>query len=275
MAKRINKPEQLPEWFNLERYEALLSLSVADFIMQMDFRVWAKDPETIKENLIHIADNALAPVAFEGDSGEWKDGVCDLTVGNYASPLSNFHLCLYDAAARKKGAYGEKAEQSASRQFVIEGITLDKAQAFKSVPRPMVDRLPVSLNLEDATDEQIVDELRNLLPLWRKQTNTPEPKPERERAGFSILTRLVEYQAISMMDLMLWEQAEDVRITNELMARVLFPDHSRGGQHIAQTNRPFVAEMMKGDQHEGLLLALEKEPHYYDWTISDFMKWKE
>lgn len=274
MARRINKPEQLPEWFNLERYEALLSLSVADFIMQMDFRIWASDPETIKENLIHIADNALAPVVFEDHSGQWKDGECDLACGNYASPLSNFHLCLYDVAARKKGAYGEQAEQSAPRQLVFEGVTLDKSQAFKSVPRPMADRFPVSLNLETATDEQIIDELRNLLPQWRAQTKTPEPKPERERAGFSILTRLVEYQAIPMMDLMLWEQAEDVRITNELMARVLFPDHSRGGQHIAQTNRPFVAEMMKGEQHEGLLLALEKEPHYYDWPISHFMELK-
>lgn len=282
MAKRINKPEQLPEWFNLERYEALLSLSVRDFVCQLERRMIIPGPHRLAKWIIDELSQGVKITCLDELSrrnGKKEDRLYEennLAEKSAVKPLTNIQLAEYDRRARFMGVYGEYAPKGSGRYMEYDGIIYDRERACKSVDLEPDDTtiLPVLIGLSEATDDEIISSFKALLPLWRKQLNAPEPPPGRERAGLSILTRLVEYQAIPMMDLILWEAFEGARVTNDLMARVLFPDHSRGGQHVAQTNRPFVSEMMKGDGYESLLLALDKEPHIYDWTVSDFMKWQ-
>ncbi|TDW61217.1 DUF6387 family protein [Oceanimonas baumannii] len=283
--KRINVAEQLPEWFKLERYEALLSLNVFDFIMQIDFRAEAYDERFVEDDLNKIAEKIIVPVHMKGPGDYWYSGRCDMATSGAVASLNNFDLCVLDAVARKKGIYGMTDGQDVSDLDRFDRGVPNKQQAFKAARHPLPGRLPVMLKLNEKSDDEILADLAALLPLWRAETKTPEPALNPEEGffelptlhvGLSVLKRAVEYKAIPMIDLMLWELVENVRITDELMAEVLFPDHSRGGQHIAQTLRPFAKDLVSG----GCMVtrtrkALEKNRHIYGWVVSDFMEWRK
>ena len=275
MAKRINKPEQLPEWFNLERYEALLSLSVAEFIDQLTERLSLMtmpahgvddDGELKAANgpILNTGFHVINNRTKKTGTLEGKGSIC---------PLIYSTLAHMDERARTKGAYGDGAK--GGRVMAMPGelafnINLDAWD--HAVPMP--DGPTVTINLADYTDEEILTDLAQLIPAWRESLNHPEPRRITDRAGIANLRKAIEYQAIPLLDLLLWELEKGFYITNDLLAATLYPDFSVSGAQVGETRKPFIKELEKDETFNRMMLALDKEPHIYDWTVSDFMKWQ-
>lgn len=284
MAKRINKPEQLPEWFNLERYEALLSLSVRDFMCQLERRMIKPGPHKlakwITDELSHgVLLTCLDDLIRNNDKKrERRNEESNLAERYAVKPMSNIDLAEHDRIARWRGIYGEFAPKGSDRGMEYDGIIYDRDRAYQSVTLepdvPVV--LPVLIGLGEATDDEIVASITALLPLWRKQLHTPAPSQRLDaKAGITELVKVAEYQVIPLLDLIIWAGLEEKVLTNGLLAQVLYPPSinspGRDANHVTQTIMPFIRKIKDNVFRDAVLLAIDNEPEVYDQKIGELI----
>ncbi|MBO1518248.1 DUF6387 family protein [Oceanisphaera pacifica] len=273
MAKRINKPEQLPEWFKLERYDVLLELPVAEFIDQLIERIslfempfhGINDDGQLKVAFSPLLDTGLHAVNNAPQHARQMEGKESIR------PITYSRLAYMDKRARGAGAYGALADRGRTLTVIDD---LDAVINFDTFDHaiPMDEGLAVAVNLAEFTDEKILTDIAQLLPFWRESLKHPEPKLEKDKAGIANLTKIIIYRAIPMLDLMFWEQMREVWITNDLLAATLHPDFTVSGAQVGATRKPFIKELMEANFLDRMMLALDKEPHLYGWPVSDFLK---
>ncbi len=132
-----------------------------------------------------------------------------------------------------------------SEQFTEQGLAisphvypLGRLPDTTKSKRP--DLVNVGISLIDSTDAEILAELAQLLPLWRKQLTLPEPtKSEVGTVGPSAIRRIIDYKVIPMLDLMLWAKIEGFEYSAEQLSRILFPDEIVTAKHMTDTRIPF------------------------------------
>lgn len=117
--------------------------------------------------------------------------------------------------------------------------------------------LDIELNLAEATDAELLAELKTLLPLWRLESKLPEPtKRETGTVGPSVIKRIIDYKVIPMIHLMTWAKANGFEYSAEQLSRVLFPDELVTAKHMTDTRIPFALVFANRDFQDMLHLWL-------------------
>ncbi|MBU3824683.1 MAG: hypothetical protein H9917_07645 [Candidatus Oceanisphaera merdipullorum] len=292
MTKRINSPELLPPWFQLEKYQALLDLTGREFLEQMEIRkftllmleLYGVDDDGGAECGDYIDEILSGEVVIKGGIGyhiphEDKTQNGDrprLNQSDSIMPLYYAELWMMDAQARRNGIY--KADPSS---FLEQGsidryddllIRSDFILSSVSIPVNEDDTacdVIATILLDESTDEEILANLKNLLPKWRKQLSIPEPVFEKPRVGESTLPKIMSDCLIPAMDLMIWELLEGAKITQALLERTLFPDSLRSS--VMQTLRRGIKTIRDNGHERAFKTYLDNNPEQYDRKMSDNM----
>lgn len=281
------KKSYLPEWFKLENYDALYDLTAKEFLVQVHVRTltWSYLNESPSTNNLPAGElsplwlesvptgSGVIPLGFETSSKTEMpfvraDGRKSLAFTGSIAPISFFNLRGYDNTARKKEIYLSVGQEDYSLEvdeFESASVSLDPDIGGKT------DVLN-HINLE-YTDDQILLDLKKLLPMWRQQLNIPEPE-SRGRIGKATFRKLAEYQVIPLFDLMIWAKYTGSRIPAERLSRALYPDSCEriyDSHQIKVTVKPFALDFLDENYFFACRLFLEKEG-IDSWSMRDVMR---
>ena len=102
--------------------------------------------------------------------------------------------------------------------------------------------LYIELNIEEYCDEDIIKDVQQLLPFWRKQLSVDEPDVINQRKDD--VQKIVNYQLIPLLDLLLWSAANRRKIPNSVMTVALFPNGEKGEVEFRQTVLPMLHKLL-------------------------------
>lgn len=134
------------------------------------------------------------------------------------------------------------------------------------------------LNIKRLTDDEVVEHVKRMLPQWRKEYGITEPVIGSFRFGLSTIKKVISFRTIPMLDLMLWANHRGVKISNEQMSRLLYPNDSeviRGGSQIKDTDKPFAEKAQTSEFRRLFNLYLSKDDYMMDVRVADAMKMNE
>ena len=131
-------------------------------------------------------------------------------------------------------------------------------------------KMYVSFDLGMSSDEEIITALQTMLPDLRKEYEIEPVKTE--KIGLAKIRKLVDYNIIPMMDLLIWAKFKKVKISNMVLSRVLYPDFTneiRGEDHIKDTDRPVAEKSLNGETTRSLEYFISKNSHLRNIPISE------
>lgn len=138
--------------------------------------------------------------------------------------------------------------------------------------------LYLELNLRALTDEEVIEHMKRMLPEWRRTHDLPEPQARASRFGISTIKKLINFQTIPMLDLLFWAKRENVKISYEMLARLLHPDSSesiRGGSNIKDTDKPFADKVLNREFEKAFNVYLSKNDDMINTKVADVMRMNE
>ncbi|EIP7785834.1 DUF6387 family protein [Escherichia coli] len=95
------------------------------------------------------------------------------------------------------------------------------------------------------TDDEILSDLKKLLPIWRKELNLEEPEPK--RAWGYLRERIIKYKIIPLMDLLMLAKfytfGTKRRVPKRVLASMIYPNGERDGFGLEQTVIPFLEKI--------------------------------
>ncbi|MEX9881391.1 DUF6387 family protein [Providencia rettgeri] len=138
----------------------------------------------------------------------------------------------------------------------------------------------IKCNLDEYSDDELVTEFKELIKYWRAEAGIDDPERANNRIGLSTLKKLITYKVIPFIDLLIWEMANNKKINNEMLARVLFPltksdSEIMSGVQIKDTIRPFVEKIIHEDLLREFLFFIKKNEHLQSMRFSDILKLAE
>lgn len=129
-----------------------------------------------------------------------------------------------------------------------------------------------SIDLDGATDDEIITNLAILLPLWRKQLDLPEQEHiAQKRIGVRTIQKLVSNRVIPILDLLLWGQVKSKEITNPMLSALVFSDDPKDTQAIKDSIKPFAVEAMSEKYTRLLRLYANKDKEIASCRLSEVM----
>lgn len=264
MARREATIHPLPDWFDLRNYDGLLGLPNGWLIDEVRARVvWLHDAkgddrwlpgvdfwQTVVTARATVTTRVLIDHPGWGYSPVWatrepQDGSLQLPFSRSIYPIDWLSVALLYEWGRRRGIYPDYDELSGGSTAPDGNLA---AVGFESVachaPFGYAGDIQTGISLEDFTDAEILADLAELLPKWRKQLGMKEPNKKlnkttgRERQSEeSVIKRVIEYRIIPMLDLMIWAKLNDFKYTDEQLSRVLYPDELVTAQKFAETRR--------------------------------------
>ncbi|EAR6127515.1 hypothetical protein ET349_22960, partial [Salmonella enterica] len=165
-----------------------------------------------------------------------------------------------------------------SMDFFEENGDFKKELKKKPITKTMRDfflnqnssKMYVSFDLGLSSDEEIITALQTMLPDLRKEYEIEPVKTE--KIGLAKIRKLVDYNIIPMMDLLIWAKFKKVKISNMVLSRVLYPDFTseiRGEDHIKDTDRPVAEKSLSGETTRSLEHFISKNSHLLNIPISE------
>mgnify|MGYP003676794772 CR=1 FL=1 len=77
------------------------------------------------------------------------------------------------------------------------------------------------VNLKEHTDKYLLEQIKELLPKWRKELNITEPKSSMFMSNIH-LQKIVDYQVIPYLDLLYHQKIENVKIPHRVIVETFF-----------------------------------------------------
>jgi len=256
-------------WFNLNNYSFIESLTVYEFITEIEWRhtlFYCADGDDVLKNG-GFEDTIKFERIFRGDPHidmyseeeiEFNEEVESLMLKEYGRekmnrerpllrhdtgvmPLTFAELAMYNRVAIKKGAYYQSKSgdlQEFNPHYMLASVS-------KNTDDLMNDRVAIDLYLGEATDAEILSSIKKLLPQWRKELSIPEPDIlPRKRMGMKTIHKLLINRVLPILDILLWGVVFKKEITNPLLSHIVFPDDPKDSQAIKETLRPYAMEAM-------------------------------
>lgn len=295
MVKKIKKPEQLPEWFKLEKYDALKELTARELLEQLSYRTYSLSvlddgefPNNCEDYTSQIMSGKviLEEDFFGGPNGN-KVQECNkdknlnnisafldfvepnLSGEDAAYPMNCEDLKMFDTRARDLGIYTDSKDSPFAhpehRYLSVSQLSSEK-EGLLDNELSASQTLALLLALGEYTDEEIIATLARRLPLWRAELNIPEPKLKKTRIGMGTISKIITDQIIPAMDLMIWERFDDSQITQILLTRTLFPGTLRSD--VLQTLKRGVATVCSSEYERSLSVYLTNNPDLCDLKVS-------
>ncbi len=287
MTKKINSKKDLPKEFSLEKYNSLAIMSDKDFFRQLYWRMFFNDPDwTEGAYFIQNGSDSKMPSdstdpfnefvskhpdefyeQFNGNKEAFErfavnsNNSLRISSGDGVRGLSRLDVVALSKATDTHGERSGKKLVIDIEEFNFsfmepggESHGWISARASDSINK-IIDNelcLVVDLNLPD---EILIDDLKNLLPMWRKELNVKEVPIEINNSWNIVRRKILEYKIIPYMDLISWSLEQELIIAQGVLAVSLFPDGEKDVFAIVQTVRPFIEKLVS----EGSLEKLRRE----------------
>ncbi|WP_207061628.1 DUF6387 family protein [Motiliproteus sp. SC1-56] len=278
--KRIKSLKDLPSWFDIKNYDALLGLTLQELLEQLEVRgtmrgfLYEEDSIIVKR--IRSGNPILPTYCSEEAERAFADsqrarGLSYEPTPQLASSRSINPLRFYDLAPASVIARDDEIYKVGD-----DGLVMNRKRALSNVslhPDPSFESaIWTAIRLDGSSDEEILAELRSLLPSWREQKGTPPPDYSVGRLGEATFKNIVRYGAIPLLDLMQWEDMSGSKISNAVLARVIFShdnDMIKGEEHLKKTVRPFVQHVISGELTTRLEALLLRKPELQSRRVED------
>lgn len=279
-------------WFDLNNYNFINKLTLSEFIQELEWReflytnvnedsLFFGDEYEIKYQRIFSGDpNLEIPNEEEKEISEFIESVNAQgpTLRNMygelpkissslgVSPITFTELSMYGYSAIDQGFFKRDEEYFYIKpEAMLASVTGNLKDCFTNM-------VLLSVNLDDATDEEILVSMRKLLPLWRKQLELPEnayvaPK----KIGLKTLQKLITNRVLPILDLLIWEKRFDKVVTNPMIGVLVFNDDPKDTQAIKESIKPFALEAMTEEYTRLLRLYMNKDGEIYSVKMSELM----
>ncbi|EGN9314124.1 hypothetical protein J4I25_000172 [Salmonella enterica] len=279
-------------WFDLNNYNFINKLTLSEFIQELEWREFLyrnvnedslifDDEYEVKYQRIFSGDpNLDVPNEEEKEISEFIKSVNaqgpslrtmygelpKLSSSLGVSPITFTELSMYGYSAIDQGFFKRDEEY-----FYIKPEAM-LASVTGNLKKCFTDMVLLSVNLDDATDEEILVSMRKLLPLWRKQLELPEhahvaPK----KIGVKTLQKLITNRVLPILDLIIWEKRFDKMVTNPMIGVLVFNDDPKNTQSIKETIKPFALEVMTEEYTRLLRLYMNRDGEISSAKMSELM----
>lgn len=260
----INK--ELQTWFKIESYEDVENLSLRDF--HKEFQV--------RKNIFEGMD------FFDGDDQIFKrilDGEPLVSSIFDMKDLTNHSNSHIQQVTFKQIDNLKRALEIFSPDSFING-TNELKKEIKSQPltvsmrdvikRNDESRVFISFDIETSSDEEVLNSLNVMLPVWRNEYQIKESKLE--KFGLAKIIKLIDYRILPMMDLLLWAKFKKISLTNTVLSRIVYPrltDEIRGEEQLKETDRPLAEKALTGETCKSIENFINKNIHMDNITLSE------
>ncbi|MGJ3354346.1 DUF6387 family protein [Providencia sp. Je.9.19] len=185
---------------------------------------------------------------------------------NGVSPITFSELTMYSYAAIEQGFFKIDEEDTYIKSNAMLASVTGNLDCFNNLVLTWI-------NLDDATDDEIITSLTQLLPLWREELSLPEQEHvSQKRIGIKTLHKLISNRVIPILDLLLWEKMNGKNVTNPMISLLVFNDDPKDTQAIKESIKPFALEAMSGKYTRLLELYINRDPEIGKCKISDLMR---
>lgn len=246
--------KKAPEWFDINRYSALLNISNSLFFQQVSFRMrLLSDPFSENEWLLSehwFSQISTGKVCLETDSidafsrtyQEFSEKehniVPSMDSTHYVSPISVNQLQNYSDIIRQ-----EKENNSAFLGYASISQIMRDELGLVGLDEKMTVQMHVAIDLS-ASDKAIINELEVLLPKWRAQLDFHGSKQRKnDKTAKSFIKKLIDYKTIETLDLFLWcKLAKTSHYSVPELCKILFdsPEHMVMPKHMHETHMKFL-----------------------------------
>ncbi|EEU5753001.1 hypothetical protein FAV31_003252, partial [Escherichia coli] len=108
-------------------------------------------------------------------------------------------------------------EYSVNREFLESPVS-------ESLPRLFRDTVMVEIDLANGTDEEIAESLKAALPQWRKVRGIEADTTDSIRFGYGTIKKIINYRLIPLIDILVWSNLHQVRVSEDRLSRLLYTD---------------------------------------------------
>lgn len=279
-------------WFDLDNYNFINSLTLSKFIKELEWRdflyrntnedslIFGEEYE-IKYQRIFSGDPYLdIPNEEEKEIEAFIEEVNSQTpslkniYGNLptiasslgVSPITFTELSMYGYSAIDQGFFKRDEEY-----FYIKPEAM-LASVSGNLKECFTNMVLLSVNLDDATDEEIIASMSKLLPMWRKQLELPEhAHVSQKRIGVKTLQKLISNRVLPILDLLIWEKRFKKEVTNPMIGVLVFYDDPKDTQAIKETIKPFALEAVTEQYTRLLRLHMSKDGEINSAKMGELM----
>ncbi|MFP5441358.1 MAG: DUF6387 family protein [Gammaproteobacteria bacterium] len=262
MTKRIQALSDLPDWFNLPRYSWTKTIDPVELVIEFSYRAithdagkshpgWPHMLRLITSGNGRVVSNSAIPNSestsvqdFERELAQQIGENIGLVLdrGAAVSPLQvNYVTYLANRLAEHLPS---PPHQDGISLMGGDTISFDAYMASKvDSPDDFGERVKCEIDLT-LSDQTILRELRELLPLWRKSLS--EIIGQELSSGtpaFSDLEKISHYRVIPLLDLVIWAKEAGSSIPLRLLRAAIFPNGERGEDDIRKMIFPFIERM--------------------------------
>lgn len=239
-AMLIKDKNDLPEYFDINKYKLFESLDDREFFNQLLLRHYmvADYDEWMDENDLKIimskpvderiySEDAFAGVDFiDTDESNSKE----LSMKRLNSTMIIQPLQRHDAfkISHSKNIFDNHDESNS----IELGDSINLIDDFENDFFLKIDlRYP---------DDFLIDDFSSLLSSWRKKLNIPDPKNEVAVNSWSIAkSKVIRYGIFPYADLFCWQKITGNKITDNVIANTIFPSGTVGEKKLNETIKPF------------------------------------
>ena len=265
MARRKAAIHPLPDWFDLRAYNVLLTLTNEQLFEELTFRLFGIIQSKNTDEWLPAISSKNVLIASTSKS---TLGLCPnphieklvLYEGASIQPLDFDRVeSLHNFAKSSPWIFKSYADDEASFMafFLAASMSIGSGR-IKSRPGHKMRSVSlfmkngcvdVSIDLERYTDKEILTDLTELLPMWRRQMEHPEQ--DKKASGSigerQIIKKIINYQVIPMFDLSIWSMVSGFAYTAEQFSRVLYPDEIVTAKQVTESRFPFVMKFLNDD----------------------------
>lgn len=267
--KKVNNPEHLPTWFNLANYKFIKNLThtqlyeeiraraaviqslkcednYGDFLVELNLDRLSKLLElggvSFSDNLSFLYDtNPHNPFlstsdAFEQEYTRLYDEQIEVIHDN------NVRFAKISTVEIHHKAASTYLNELLPNLSLFEQLCIKQEFDTQSILHNQSDnekvkkRLLIEVELNNCVDKDLIEQFKELLDNYRRYTlpsdvNMIKPKP-------IDLSKVKIYKLIELSDLIIWGLLNNKYITYHLVAVTLWPDNTKGEEHVKQTIKP-------------------------------------
>lgn len=261
----MNNPEWLPDWFDLKNYDSVANMDLSGWAQALQIReiitsaARAKNKNNIEEIIKHLVHAAKHPDAGWDKKGlqipeSWLHslGMCAV------SPVSVGMIGIAWSEVPSEGDWGDYKHYFESGEPKINPEIMEKYERLDETPLEEIyfAKLPEGKSYLEytggltfafvditASDERLIEEFKSWLKEARARAKMVEPKPHKFTSAD--LMKWHEKQVLPYIDLTNWAQLKDIKITQQEIGNVLFPnDYDISlDDRIRRTVKPLVEEL--------------------------------
>jgi hypothetical protein len=268
MARKSNQLNSLPDWFKLDNYDELQVSEDEIILSELEKRIdLLREIYHIETQFHEVSDEILKSFrkylhlpyfnyinngipqvtrdlpraglgAYIHEQKE-RSSPCRFSFeGSYVKPLTVKDVIGFTVKDKDSFGIYENEEEKIHQYLLGEFSHVDKTLLGEEPQRRKL--ISLTIDLENATDDEIKSELFQLIDIARKEMNIKKPIFKVARSGDKAGTLAIirRDKMIALADLIIWEKTNNSVINREVIARQLYPERIVTGKSVREDYIP-------------------------------------